>query len=99
MRTLSRRRHLQHRGFGTVTQNCEVRNYIGDEIRFQQSNDVTIAECRSENSTQLGFHPGRGSQRLPSSPLDALMVGARIEEMDIADLKRLLPQATNPQLR
>lgn len=52
-----------YRGFGTVIQNCEVRNYNGDGISFQQSNDVTIADCRSENNTQLGFHPGSGSQR------------------------------------
>lgn len=34
-----------------------------------------------------------------SSPLNALMVGAKIEEMDIADLKRLLTQTANPQVR
>ncbi|TWU51402.1 DUF2202 domain-containing protein [Rubripirellula reticaptiva] len=33
------------------------------------------------------------------SPLDALMVGAKIEEMDIADLQKLLTQTTNPQIR
>lgn len=33
------------------------------------------------------------------SPMDALMVGAKIEEMDIADLKRLLTQTSDPQLR
>ena len=33
------------------------------------------------------------------SPQDALMVGAKIEEMDIADLKRLLNQTTDPQVR
>lgn len=33
------------------------------------------------------------------SPLDAVMVGAKIEEMDIADLKRLLTQTNNPQVR
>ncbi|MEZ6123464.1 MAG: DUF2202 domain-containing protein [Planctomycetaceae bacterium] len=32
------------------------------------------------------------------SPLDALMVGAKIEEMDIADLNRLLSQAPGPQV-
>lgn len=31
------------------------------------------------------------------SPLDALMVGAKIEEMDIADLQRLLAQTTDRQ--
>lgn len=33
------------------------------------------------------------------SPLDALMVGAKIEEMDIADLKRVLTQTSSPQVR
>ncbi|MCA9125865.1 MAG: DUF2202 domain-containing protein [Planctomycetales bacterium] len=32
------------------------------------------------------------------SPLDALTVGARIEEMDIADLQQLLAQTTDPQV-
>ena len=33
------------------------------------------------------------------SPLDALTVGAKIEEMDIADLRRLLTQTTDRQVR
>jgi hypothetical protein len=33
------------------------------------------------------------------SPLDALMVGARIEEMDITDLRQTLTQTTDPQAR
>ena len=33
------------------------------------------------------------------SPLDALMVGAKIEEMDIADLQQLLTQTNDPQTR
>jgi len=33
------------------------------------------------------------------SPQDALKVGAKIEEMDIADLKRFLTQTTDPQVR
>ena len=33
------------------------------------------------------------------SPVDALMVGAKIEEMDIADLRQLLTQTTDPQVR
>ena len=30
---------------------------------FQQSNDVTVNQCVSEDNTQLGIHPGSGSQR------------------------------------
>ncbi|MBN2328039.1 MAG: right-handed parallel beta-helix repeat-containing protein [Candidatus Omnitrophica bacterium] len=52
-----------YRGFGTVIQNCHVKNYNGDGISFQQSNDVQVIDCISENNAQLGFHPGSGSQR------------------------------------
>jgi polygalacturonase len=51
------------RGFGTVIENCEVRNYPGDGISFQQSNDVLVQGCVSEDNAGLGFHPGSGSQR------------------------------------
>ncbi|MHB8520153.1 MAG: right-handed parallel beta-helix repeat-containing protein [Limisphaerales bacterium] len=52
-----------YRGFGTVIQNCVVRNYNGDGISFQQSNDVTLIGCVSEDNATLGIHPGSGSQR------------------------------------
>lgn len=52
-----------YRGFGTEIHACAVRNYNGDGISFQQSNDVTVSECLCEGNTQLGFHPGSGSQR------------------------------------
>lgn len=52
-----------YRGFGTVIQGCIVRNYHGDGISFQQSNDVSVINCISEENTHLGLHPGSGSQR------------------------------------
>ena len=52
-----------YRGFDTTIQRCVVRNYNGDGISFQQSNDVTVADCISEDNTDLGLHPGSGSQR------------------------------------
>src|SRR5438093_2739858 len=52
-----------YRGFGTVIENCVVRNYHGDGISFQQSNDVLVENCVSENNAGLGIHPGSGSQR------------------------------------
>ncbi len=52
-----------YQAFGTVIQNCVVRNYNGDGISFQQSNDVSVAGCVSEGNTFLGIHPGSGSQR------------------------------------
>lgn len=52
-----------YRGFGTVIKNCTVRNYPGDGISFQQSNDVLVESCTSEDNAGLGLHPGSGSQR------------------------------------
>jgi hypothetical protein len=49
--------------FGTAIRGCVVRAYHGDGISFQQSNDVTVVDCISEDNTDLGFHPGSGSQR------------------------------------
>jgi hypothetical protein len=52
-----------YRAFGTVVEGCAVRNYNGDGISFQQSNDVTVLDCLSEDNASLGIHPGSGSQR------------------------------------
>lgn len=52
-----------YRGFGTVIAGCVVRNFNGDGISFQQSNDVRVEDCASEDNTGLGIHPGSGSQR------------------------------------
>jgi len=52
-----------YRAFKTVIQGCVVRNYNGDGISFQQSNDVTVADCICEDNASLGLHPGSGSQR------------------------------------
>ncbi|MBI2929728.1 MAG: right-handed parallel beta-helix repeat-containing protein [Verrucomicrobia bacterium] len=52
-----------YRGFGTEIRDCTVRNFNGDGISFQQSNDVLVERCTSEGNTSLGLHPGSGSQR------------------------------------
>lgn len=52
-----------YRAFGTVIQDCVVRDYNGDGISFQQSNDVFVIGCICEGNTFLGLHPGSGSQR------------------------------------
>jgi parallel beta-helix repeat protein len=52
-----------YRGFGAVIENCLVRHYHGDGISFQQSNDVLVQGCVSEDNAGLGLHPGSGSQR------------------------------------
>jgi hypothetical protein len=52
-----------YRGFGSIIRGCVVRNYSGDGISFQQSNDVLVEDCVSEGNAGLGMHPGSGSQR------------------------------------
>ncbi|MEN6426579.1 MAG: right-handed parallel beta-helix repeat-containing protein [Phycisphaerales bacterium] len=52
-----------YRAFGTIISGCLVRNYNGDGISFQQSNDVTVVDCICEENAVLGLHPGSGSQR------------------------------------
>ena len=52
-----------YRAFGTAIRGCVVRNYNGDGISFQQSNDVTVVDCICEENASLGLHPGSGSQR------------------------------------
>jgi parallel beta-helix repeat protein len=52
-----------YRAFGTIISDCIVRNYNGDGISFQQSNDVSVDGCICENNSFLGIHPGSGSQR------------------------------------
>jgi parallel beta-helix repeat protein len=52
-----------YRAFGTKVERCTVRNYHGDGISFQQSNDVTVSDCIVEGNSELGLHPGSGSQR------------------------------------
>ncbi len=52
-----------YRAFGAVITDCTVRNYNGDGVSFQQSNDVTVLGCLSEDNASLGIHPGSGSQR------------------------------------
>ena len=52
-----------YRAHGAVVQGCTVRGYNGDGISFQQSNDVTVSDCISEDNASLGIHPGSGSQR------------------------------------
>lgn len=43
--------------------NVTTRNYHGDGISFQICHDVVVEECHSHDNTDLGLHPGSGSQR------------------------------------
>lgn len=52
-----------YRGDASVISNCIVRDYNGDGISFQQSNDVRVERCVVERCAGFGLHPGSGSQR------------------------------------
>ncbi len=52
-----------YRGDHCVITNCTVRDYNGDGISFQQSNDVRVEKCVVERCAGFGLHPGSGSQR------------------------------------
>ena len=41
----------------------ESRNYNGDGFSFQICHDVVVDNCHSHHNTDLGVHPGSGSQR------------------------------------
>jgi parallel beta-helix repeat protein len=41
----------------------EARNYNGDGISWQICHDVLVEDCHSHDNTNLGLHPGSGSQR------------------------------------
>lgn len=43
--------------------NVTARNYNGDGISFQICHDVVVENCHSHDNTDLGVHPGSGSQR------------------------------------
>ncbi len=43
--------------------NLEIVNYNGDGISWQICHDVEVENCLSQGNTDLGFHPGSGSQR------------------------------------
>jgi len=46
-----------------VIENCVVRQYHGDGISFQKSNDMRVERCVSGDSAGPGLHSGRRSQR------------------------------------
>lgn len=49
-----------------------ARNYNGDGISFQICHDVLVENCHSHDNTDLGVHPGSGSQR-------PIILGNRLE--------------------
>ena len=52
-----------YRAQGCAIRDCLVRDYNGDGISFQQSNDTLVEHCEVSGCTHLGLHPGSGSQR------------------------------------
>jgi hypothetical protein len=44
-------------------ENVTARNHNGDGFSFQVCDDIQYQNCRALNNTDLGFHPGSGSQR------------------------------------
>jgi hypothetical protein len=42
---------------------CVVRDFNGDGISFQITQDITVQDCESTGNTNLGIHPGTGSAR------------------------------------
>jgi hypothetical protein len=52
-----------YRGDHCLIRHCRVRQYSGDGISFQQSNDVRVEDCVVEGCAGFGLHPGSGSQR------------------------------------
>jgi hypothetical protein len=85
-------------------------NIAGAERRHMQA-IARLIQTGTANETTLKDSPGEFDfpkyQQLydsliasgTGSPLEALMVGAKIEEMDIVDLKRLIGEATDPWVR
>ena len=52
-----------HKARHCTVRGCIVRNYHGDGISFQITQDITVAECRVTGCTNFGLHPGTGSTR------------------------------------
>lgn len=65
-----------YRGDGCEIRGCMVRDYNGDGISFQQSNDVTVDQCHVTNCSGFGLHPGSGSQRPSVTNCRAIKNGA-----------------------
>lgn len=52
-----------YRAHGAQIRGVLVRDYNGDGISYQQSDDVLVEDCTVINCADKGFHPGSGSQR------------------------------------
>jgi hypothetical protein len=52
-----------HRARRCCITNCLVRDFAGDGISFQTTQDIKVEGCEVTRVTGLGFHPGTGSAR------------------------------------
>lgn len=46
-----------------VIRRCVGRNFNGDGISWQTTEDITVEDCEAHGNTGLGLHPGTGSPR------------------------------------
>ncbi|MEW5978097.1 MAG: right-handed parallel beta-helix repeat-containing protein [Acidobacteriota bacterium] len=52
-----------YRSKNAIIRNCVARNYNGDGISFQITDNVQVLNCESHGHTGYGVHPGTGSPR------------------------------------
>jgi parallel beta-helix repeat protein len=52
-----------HKAKRCTVQECTVRDYHGDGISFQITQDITITGCQVSGCSNFGIHPGTGSTR------------------------------------
>ncbi len=62
-----------YRSKNAVIRNCVARNYNGDGISFQITDNVQVLNCESYGHAGYGIHPGTGSPR-------AMVKGCRIHD-------------------
>ncbi len=76
-----------HRARQCRLADCVVRNFAGDGISFQTTQDITVERCEVIHATGLGLHPGTGSERPVvrnckslENDLDGLFLCWRVQE-------------------
>ncbi|MHC4396940.1 MAG: right-handed parallel beta-helix repeat-containing protein [Planctomycetota bacterium] len=52
-----------HKAKNCLVEGVEVKNFNGDGISWQITEDITVRNCVVHHCTNLGFHPGTGSDK------------------------------------
>jgi parallel beta-helix repeat protein len=52
-----------HKAGRCIVEGVEVKNFNGDGISWQITEDITVRNCEVHNCTGLGFHPGTGTDK------------------------------------